>query len=275
VELEFYYKIISKWFNGAVVMMAQYFLFTGIVFLTLYVWKKKKLWHTKIQQRYPKNKHVFLEIRYSIYTFLILSAFIAFVIWANKNGLTMAYSPIDKYGYGYYFLSFLIMIVVHDTYFYWTHRLLHWKPLFKFAHKIHHKSINPTPFAAYSFHPFEAMIEMGIMLVLVFTIPHHISVISVFGIYSLVINVAGHAGFEFLPKWFVRHKIFKWHNTSTHHNLHHTHFKSNFGLYFTFWDKVMKTEHPKYEEEFEKLADFRDQAKEVADGPLVEQRQVI
>ena len=85
------------------------------------------------------------------------------VLWAAKNGLTQVYEPINKYGYGYYFFSILLMIVLHDTYFYWTHRAMHWKPLFKWVHKTHHLSINPTPFAAYAFHPIEAVVEIGII----------------------------------------------------------------------------------------------------------------
>ncbi len=37
----------------------------------------------------------------------------------------------------------------------------------------------------------------------------------------------------------------------------------------------MKTEHPKYEEEFEKLADLRNQAKEVIDEPSIGQRKAV
>lgn len=247
----------GEWLNISYTMIWQYLLFTGIFYLIFYVWKNKTLWAAKIQQRYPKNKHVFREIAYSISTLFILGAIICFVVWANKKHLTLMYSPIDKYGYPYYFFSIILMLVVHDAYFYWTHRLLHWKPLFKRVHKIHHLSTNPTPFAAYAFHPIEAVVEMGIMPVIVFTIPHHISTISIFAIYSLLLNVGGHSGFEFFPKWVIRHKIFKWHNTATHHNLHHRFFKTNFGLYFNFWDKVMKTNHPEYETHFEQVVDQR------------------
>lgn len=32
----------------------------------------------------------------------------------------------------------------------------------------------------------------------------------------------------------------------THHDMHHTSGNSNFGLYFTWWDRMMGTEHPQY-----------------------------
>lgn len=238
-------------------MIVQYLLFTGLIYFIFYAWKSKKLWAYKIQQRYPENKHVLREIGYSISTLLILGGIIVMMVWGNKHHLTKTYSPIDKYGYGYYALSLLIMIVIHDTYFYWGHRLMHWKPIFKYVHKTHHLSINPTPFAAYAFHPVEALFQMGIAPLLVLTIPHHISVISIFASYSLLLNVGGHLGHEFFPKWVIHHKIFKWHNTATHHNMHHTNFKTNFGLYFNFWDAVMKTNHPHYENHFEQVVNQR------------------
>ena len=29
--------------------------------------------------------------------------------------------------------------VLHDAWFYWTHRLLHWRPLYRHVHYIHHR----------------------------------------------------------------------------------------------------------------------------------------
>jgi len=153
------------------------------------------------------------------------------------------------------------MIVLHDTYFYWTHRLMHWKPLFKLAHKTHHLSTNPTPFAAYAFHPIEALVEVGIIPLIAFTIPHHASAITIFSLYSLLLNVTGHLGYELFPKGFASHKLFKWHNTSTHHNMHHRLVKCNYGLYFNFWDRLMKTNHPHYEQSFNAVIETREQGK--------------
>jgi len=221
--------------------------------LFFYVWKKRKYWHLKIQQRFPGKEHILREIRYSFYTVFIFGIVIAQVAWASKERWTLIYYPIDKYGYPYYFFSIILMIFVHDAYFYWTHRLLHWKPLFKHVHKVHHLSLNPTPFSSYAFHPVEALVEIGIIPLLVFTIPYHVSAICIFSVYTLVMNVLGHMGYEFFPKGFASHKIFKWHNTPTNHNMHHRYVKCNYGLYFNIWDRVLKTNHARYEEVFEEV----------------------
>jgi lathosterol oxidase len=253
-------------------LSARFFVLASAVFMFLYVWKRKKYWYAKIQQRYPENKYIFHEIKYSFFTVIIFGLVISEIVWASKTRQTLIYYPIDKYGYPYYFLSIILMIVIHDAYFYWTHRFLHWKPVFKMVHKVHHRSINPTPFSSYCFHPVEALIEVGIFPLIVFTIPYHVSALAVFAVYTLVLNVAGHTGYEFFPKGFATHKIWKWHNTPTHHNMHHKFTKCNYGLYFNFWDRVMKTNHAKYEGYFDEVAG-RSKKSEVVLNDAIEQQE--
>jgi len=94
-----------------------------------------------------------------------------------------------------------------------------------------------------------------------FTIPHYPTAMQIVFIYSLLVNVGGHMGYETVPKGFVRHWVFKWHNTSTHHNMHHRLVKYNYGLYFNIWDRLMGTNHPDYEKHFEEVVDRRDKEK--------------
>ncbi|MDO3640470.1 sterol desaturase family protein [Mucilaginibacter sp. L3T2-6] len=240
---------------------SRYLVFTGSFYLLFYVWRKKRYWYAKIQQRYPDKKHIIREVTYSFFTVLIFGVIIMLTVIAGMKGLTPVYAPADKYGWFYYFFSILLMILMHDTYFYWTHRLMHWKPLFKWVHRVHHLSVNPTPFAAYAFHPVEAVIEVGIIPLIAFIIPHHATTIVIFGLYSLLMNVMGHLGYELFPKGFASHRFFKWHNTSTHHNMHHRLTRCNYGLYFNFWDRVMHTNHATYEDSYDKVVGQREQGK--------------
>jgi lathosterol oxidase len=235
----------------------RYLIFAGLFYLFFYVWRKKAYWQAKIQQRYPENKHILGEIANSVITILIFGAVIIGVIWTSKKGLTKIYPNISDHGYVYYIFSIVLMIFMHDTYFYWTHRAMHWKPLFRLMHKTHHLSTNPTPFAAYAFHPLEAIVEIGIVPLIAFTIPYHGTALTIFSLYSLLLNVTGHLGYELFPKGFVSHQLFKWHNTSTHHNMHHRLVKCNYGLYFNIWDRLMGTNHPDYEKSFEQVATRR------------------
>jgi lathosterol oxidase len=240
-------------FQVSFFLSVRFFLFAGAIFLFFYVWKRRKYWHLKIQQRFPDKKHIYREIRYSFYTVFIFGIVIVQVMWASKNRWTLIYYPIDKFGWPYYFFSILLMIFIHDAYFYWTHRLLHWKPLYKTVHVVHHRSLNPTPFSSYAFHPVEAVVEIGIIPLIVFTIPYHVTALYFFSAYTLLMNIFGHMGYEFFPKGFASNKFWKWHNTATNHNMHHRFIKCNYGLYFNIWDRWMKTNHPKYEEIFEEV----------------------
>jgi Sterol desaturase len=133
------------------------------------------------------------------------------------------------------------MILVHDTYFYWTHRLLHTKWLFKKIHTVHHRSVNPTPWAAYAFHPVEALVESLVIFPFITLFPVHYLVFGLFTFQVLVMNVIGHLGFEFIPRRLRFSAMGKFLTSSTHHNLHHQKTRKNFGYYFTFWDRLMRT----------------------------------
>jgi len=70
---------------------------------------------------------------------------------------------------------------------------------------------------------------------------------------DLINNVVAHLGYEiYTRKWF-RIPLLKHKTTSTHHNMHHELFMGNYGLYFTYWDRWMKTEIKDYEKRFDEV----------------------
>ena len=166
---------------------------------------------------------------------------------------TTIYRNIHQHSMLYFWLVFPFMLIVHDTYFYWTHRLMHHPKLFTFFHVVHHKSVNPSPWASFSFQPTEAIIESAIIYIFAFAFPIHILHLFIFLIFMTIYNVYGHLGFELFPKWFNKHWFFKWFNTSVNHNMHHQYFKGNYSLYFTWWDRIMKTLHKDYDTRFEEF----------------------
>jgi Delta7-sterol 5-desaturase len=163
------------------------------------------------------------------------------------------YRSIDDHGWSWYFLSIALAIVIHDAYFYWTHRLLHHPALFRRFHRTHHLSNNPTPWAAYSFSAGEAIVQAGIGPLLVYTLPMHYSAFLAFMTFQITFNVFGHCGYEIFPRWFIRSPAGRLLNSVTHHAMHHEKVNSNFGLYFNVWDRLMGTNHTEYEERFERV----------------------
>lgn len=130
---------------------------------------------------------------------------------------------------------------------------MHQPKIFKLFHLTHHRSINPSPWAAYAFNPLEAIVEGFIIRILVFAVPLHPFAIAAFMTIQLTYNVYGHLGYEIYPYWLIKSSIGKWLNTSTNHNMHHKYFHDNYGLYFRFWDTIMKTTNPDYQKTIEEL----------------------
>ena len=226
--------------------MPQDFLIAGPVFLIFYILVRRRIAYKKIQHSFPKKKDYGREIFFSTLSIIIFSVPPLVMLYSDKiRPHTTFYENISDYGWLYAILAFPLMLLVHDTYFYWAHRLMH--------HPVHHKSTNPSPWAAYAFHPLEAVLESLIFVIFLFTIPVHSIHLMLFFIFSLAYNVYGHLGFELYPKGFNNHWLGKWINTSVSHNMHHQYFKGNYGLYFTIWDRLMGTLRSDYDTSFEKL----------------------
>jgi sterol desaturase/sphingolipid hydroxylase (fatty acid hydroxylase superfamily) len=147
-------------------------------------------------------------------------------------------------------VSTLAVILIHDTYFYWTHRWMHHPSVYRWVHAVHHRSTAPTPWAAFAFHPIEAVIESGSLVPLVWLVPLHPGAILISVIYLALMNVLGHLGYEFFPAWVARTGLWDWQNVTTHHDWHHRTMRGNYSLYFNFWDRVCGTNDPAYRAQF-------------------------
>ena len=145
-----------------------------------------------------------------------------------------------------FLVSLPLVIVVHDAYFYWTHRFMHLPWTFRLFHWEHHRSQAPTVFTAYSFAIPEAIVQglFGVFYVCFF--PANFYTLIWFQTVEIAHNVAIHSGIEFGPKPWVLGR-FGWLCGATHHDMHHRTGRDNYGLYFRFWDRLMKTEHPDFE----------------------------
>src|ERR1700730_15432277 len=141
----------------------RYFFIAGIAFLIFYLVFKNQKKYRKLQPKFPKLKDYRREIGYSIISIAIFAAVPLFILhYPPIAPYTTYYKHIDDFGWLYFFLAFPIMFLIHDAYFYWTHRLMHTKRLFRIVHLVHHQSTNPSPWAAYAFHPIEGVVEAGV-----------------------------------------------------------------------------------------------------------------
>ena len=223
-------------------IVARYVLIAGLIYWLLWVRTDNPMRAQRLTETQPPGRLIRHEIRWSVISSFIYAFFGALTFDAWRSGTTLVYLDISDYGWGYLFISLPICLFIHDTWFYWTHRAMHHRRLFPIMHKVHHESRQPTPWAGFSFHPWESLVGSVILPVIVFIVPMHVGVVVAMLIIMTLTGIANHAGFEILPCSWVRGFIGRHWISATHHNLHHQNYRSNFALYFRFWDRVMGTD---------------------------------
>lgn len=219
---------------------------TAIPFFILYKWKTAKLASRKIQEGMQTGSQVKREIFNGISTlaiFSIVGTCMFYLITKNivrlETGFSIMIIP-----------QVFALLFFHDLYFYFIHRLMHTRFLFHRIHYVHHQSVSPTPFTSFSFHPYEAVLEVLIFPILLLSYDWNIIAFFIFGFLSRILNITGHLGYDFFPKHQTENPILKYLNTTIYHDLHHQKNGYNFGLYFNWWDRIFNTKDSRYEEYF-------------------------
>jgi Delta7-sterol 5-desaturase len=183
------------------------------------------------------------EIKWSLASAAIYGIPAGVVAWGWDNlGWTLIYRNLSDYPLWYLPLSVFLYLFAHDTWFYWTHRLMHRPYWFKLAHSVHHESRPPTAWAAMSFHPWEALTGAIIIPLLVFTIPIHVAALGIVLTIMTIMGITNHMGWEIFPRPIVDGPVGKWLISASHHDRHHSDYRCNYGLYFRFWDRLCGTD---------------------------------
>ena len=261
---------ISTFFENVTAMYGENLLwyagFAFPFFIIFWIVGKKYFKKIRIQETERANvNHFKHDLGFSASTFLVFAIMDVFLLYSESKGYTKLYFDISDYGYVWLGVSFFLMLFIDDMFFYWSHRAMHLPRFYKFFHKVHHESTDPSPLTAFAFHPSEAIIENMMHFVLPFLLPLHFGTIIAWQIFSMLNNVLGHLGYEIYPKIWVKLPILQFKTASTHHNMHHQLFNGNYALYFTWWDKWMGTEFKDYESRHEQIFE-RKHIKKSSDG---------
>ena len=242
----------------------RYYPIAGLFFFIFYIWKKDLFNRFKIQDKFPKKEKIINEIKQSAITLIVFASIGVSVFVLNKSGIMktkLYFNPNENGGIPFMILSFILITIWHETYFYWIHRLMHHKKIYPYVHQVHHQSVNPSPIAAYHFHFIESFFEAFYTIPFLLVVPMYFPVFVFHTFYAMILNIYWHLGYELFPKGFASHPIFKWISTSTHHNLHHQKFNGNYGLYFNFWDRIMGTNFSYYETYYDQIIEKREAGK--------------
>ncbi len=234
-----------------VIIFLRYVAFSG-----LYHYLLRIRWRERLRRRIfhfmpEKGSLLRREIVRSAIVSLIFAAAGITVLMLWQAGYTRIYlDPLDYHPI-WLVLSPVLFLLAQETYYYWIHRWMHLPGVYRYVHAWHHESIETTAWTAFSFHPIEGLVQAIFLPLIVLVLPIQGYIFLLLLMVMTLSATINHAGVEIYPRGFARHRIWRWIIGATHHDLHHKQARYNFGLYFTFWDKWMDTESPK----FEKLAE--------------------
>ncbi|ORX99222.1 putative C-4 methyl sterol oxidase Erg25 [Clohesyomyces aquaticus] len=137
-----------------------------------------------------------------------------------------------------------LFFVLEDAWHYWTHRAMHWGPLYKNIHKIHHQYSAPFGLAAEYASPIEVMIlglgTVGVPIAwCAFTKDLHILTMYIWIVFRVFQAIDAHSGYDF--PWSLHQFIPFWAGAE-HHDVHHERFIGNYASSFRWWDYFLDTE---------------------------------
>lgn len=162
--------------------------------------------------------------------------FEAITLWIYASGKLPLVSIVE---HPVYFATGLLCVFFWSTlHFYLNHRLLHWQPLYKISHELHHRNVNIGPWTGISMHPIEHVIYFTLFM-LWWVVPVHPVIILLTGFYQGISPAISHSGFDQMilkgrtcvstGDWF--------------HELHHQYFNFNYGNTPTPMDKIFGSWH--------------------------------
>ena len=230
----------------------RYLIAASMITALVWVLRRTSWASRKIQSREATRADFIREFGASIRTVLVYMTVTIPMVWGFQHGVFAPYQgTLTALSYAGYLAAILL---AHDTWFYWTHRAMHHPRLFKSFHRFHHRTVTPTPWTAYSFAISEAFVMVLFMPLWLMAVSTPEPVIFTFLAIMILRNAIGHAGLELHPRGWASHPLLKWISTTTHHDMHHAgSFNHNFGFYFTWWDKLMSTEHSDYVAKFNEV----------------------
>jgi sterol desaturase/sphingolipid hydroxylase (fatty acid hydroxylase superfamily) len=209
--------------------MAMVFVFFGAFHLRLYVRRRQGIDY-KYNPRWIDGKQPgFMfgsqTVANLIWTFAsgvpIWTAYEVLTLWAFANRFIPWVSFAEHPVYLAFFM--LLLPLIHEFHFYVIHRLIHWPPLYRTVHRVHHANINPGPWSSLSMHPVEHLLYFSGVLIH-WIVPSN-PLLAIFQLHNAGLgSVVGHIGFDKMAVG--KDGLFDTHAYA--HQLHHKYFEVNY-----------------------------------------------
>jgi len=215
-------------------------IFAGSWHLILYIWKKNgtKNKYDPEWQSTGNPKFIFKDQVLDNIFWCTTSGVFVWTLYECGYLYLMANNKIPYYtSLSEHPIWTIVMLLVipywRESHFFWTHSMMHWPPLYRIMHYVHHKNYNPGPWSGIAMHPLEHLIYFGMALAHLFVFsPVHFFLNTQL---TALTPAYGHIGYHG-PVW----------NDlvpagSYFHYLHHRYYECNYGESNVPFDRIFGT----------------------------------
>lgn len=200
--------------------------------------------HYKIFASYKLDRTAIMEVKEELLAKTLKAALVGHLIFQPLT-LWLAYPICKHFGmpsisaplpgmielYG----TFLISKLVWDNMFYWAHRMLHMKTLYKHIHKQHHQYTGSIGFAAEYAHFIESLLSNQLPTFLVWFVGgFHMCAFMSSVVIKLESTYETHSGYCFHGSWLQKIGLTN-SEQAAYHDFHHAKNRGNFGHTYIDW----------------------------------------
>lgn len=189
----------------------------------------------RIQQKECPANLIRRDIVTSVRSLATISFFVALGYSAFRLGVGFR-APASVPGQ---LLSLVGSLLLYDAWFYWAHRLIHAKFLFKWVHAWHHRTVTPTAWSNNSDTFLDNLFLQSYWVAVHFLLPISPEVVLLHKLYDQVTGMFGHSGYEYMVSRWARFPSLLL--GTTFHDQHHSRMHYNFANHFSHWDRIMGT----------------------------------
>lgn len=187
------------------------------------------------------NRSATIESAVSQVLFLLLVCFAVYPLWVQTSGGMDA----PWHGFWMMLLHLVAFALIQDTIFYWSHRTLHTRWLFKHIHSKHHRFRFIRPVVAEYAHPVENLLNFAAFFVGPILLGTPWITLQVWIVVRMIETLEAHSGYKFTP-------------ISDRHSFHHLYAtKGVYGSFVSPWDWLMGTDREWRKERAKALAEER------------------
>ena len=132
----------------------------------------------------------------------------------------------------------VFFVCLDDLLYYWFHRAMHGRWLYKRVHGWHHRIVTPWAITGHYMHPVEYVLTGTVALIGPLLVGAHVVTLWIWLAFRQWEAAEGHCGYEFA--WTPTH-LFPGNDGARHHDFHHARVRGNYAGFFPIWDRLCGT----------------------------------